>query len=58
MILNPSIEKRTVNVLWIRRDYARQWAKLEKEDVYTLSEWAKSMRSLTQIIILKNVTGQ
>jgi hypothetical protein len=51
MILNPSIGKRTVNVLWIRRDYARQWAKLAKEDVYTLSEWAKSMRSLTQIII-------
>jgi hypothetical protein len=51
MILNPSIGKRTVNVLWIRRDYARQWAKLEKEDVYTLSEWAKSMRSLTHIII-------
>ena len=25
-------------------DYARQWAKREKEDLYTLSEWVKSWR--------------
>ena len=34
-------------------DYARQWAKREKEDLYTLSEWVKSVRSLIQIIIKK-----
>jgi hypothetical protein len=32
-------------------DYARQWAKREKEDLYTLSEWVKSVRSLIQIRI-------
>jgi hypothetical protein len=32
-------------------DYARQWAKREKEDIDTLSEWMKSVRSLIQIII-------
>jgi len=31
--------------------YARQWAKREKEDLDTLSEWVKSVRSLIQIII-------
>ena len=30
-------------------DYARQWAKREKEDVDILSEWVKSVRSLIQI---------
>jgi hypothetical protein len=34
-------------------DYARQWAKREKEDLDTLSEWVKSVRSLIQIIIKK-----
>jgi hypothetical protein len=34
-------------------DYARQWTKHEKEDVDTLSEWAKSVRSLKQIRIKK-----
>ena len=32
-------------------DYARQWEKREKEDLDTLSEWVKSVRSLMQIII-------
>jgi len=34
-------------------DYARQWAKREKEDVDTLSEWIKAVRSLIQIRIKK-----
>jgi hypothetical protein len=34
-------------------DYARQWAKREKEDLDTLSEWVKSLRSLIQIMIKK-----
>ena len=34
-------------------DYARQWAKREKEDLDTLSEWVKSVRSLIQIIVKK-----
>ena len=34
-------------------DYARQWAKREKEDLDTLSEWVKSVRSLKQIRIKK-----
>ena len=32
-------------------DYARQWAKREKEDLDTLSEWMKSVRLLIQIRI-------
>jgi hypothetical protein len=32
-------------------DYARQWENREKEDLYTLSEWMKSVRSLIQIRI-------
>jgi hypothetical protein len=32
-------------------DYARQWAKREKEDLDTLSEWVKSVRSLIQIAL-------
>ena len=32
-------------------DYARQWAKREKEDLDTLSEWVKNVRLLIQIII-------
>jgi hypothetical protein len=32
-------------------EYARQWAKREKEDLGTLSEWVKSVRSLIQIRI-------
>ena len=38
-------------------DYARQWAKREKEDLDTLSEWVKSVRSLIQIIIKKKSVG-
>ena len=38
-------------------DYARQWAKREKEDLDTLSEWVKSVRSLIQIIVKKNLSG-
>ena len=34
-------------------DYARQWAKREKEDLDTLSEWVKSVSSLIQIRIKK-----
>jgi hypothetical protein len=34
-------------------DYARQWTKHEKEDLDILSEWVKSVRSLTQIRIKK-----
>jgi hypothetical protein len=34
-------------------DYARQWAKREKEDLDTLFEWMKSVRSLIQIRIKK-----
>jgi len=34
-------------------DYARQWTTREKLDLYTLSEWVKSVRSLIQIIIKK-----
>ena len=37
-------------------DYARQWAKLEKEDVDTLFEWIKAVRSLIQTRI-KNLNG-
>ena len=33
--------------------YIRQWAKHEKEDLDTLSEWVKSVRSLIQIRIKK-----
>ena len=38
-------------------DYARQWAKREKENLDTLSEWVKSVRSLIQIRIKKNSVG-
>jgi hypothetical protein len=38
-------------------DYARQWEKREKEDLYTLSEWVKSVRSLMQIRIKKPSVG-
>jgi hypothetical protein len=34
-------------------DYARQWAKREKENLDTLSEWVKSVRSLIHIRIKK-----
>ena len=37
-------------------DYARQWTKHEKEDLDTLSEWVKSVRSLIQIRI-KKISG-
>ena len=37
-------------------DYARQGANCEKEDVDTLSEWVKAVRSLIQIRI-KNLNG-
>jgi hypothetical protein len=32
-------------------DYARQWGKRANEDLYSLSEWMKSVKSLIQIII-------
>ena len=32
-------------------DYARKWTKRKKEEVDTLSEWAKARRSLVQIRI-------
>jgi hypothetical protein len=35
------------------KDYAKQWAKCEKEDLDTLSEWMKSVRSLIHIRIKK-----
>jgi len=38
-------------------DYSRQRAKREKENLDILSEWVKSVRSLIQIIILKNSVG-
>ena len=38
-------------------DYARQWAKREMEDLDTLSEWVKSVRSLIQIRNKKNSVG-
>ena len=34
-------------------DYVRQWEKRENEDLDTLSEWVKSLRSLIQIRIKK-----
>ena len=34
-------------------DYARQWAKREEEELDTLSEWVKAMRSLIQVHIHK-----
>jgi hypothetical protein len=34
-------------------DYARKWIKREKEEVDSLSEWAKAVRSLIQIQIGK-----
>ena len=45
--------KHNFKILDSVEDYARQWAKREKEDLYTLSEWVKSLRSLIQIIIKK-----
>jgi hypothetical protein len=33
-------------------DYARLWTRREKEELYTLSEWVKSVRSLIQIRII------
>jgi hypothetical protein len=38
-------------------DYARQWEKCEKEDIDTLCEWVKSVRSLIQFRIKKNLSG-
>ena len=38
-------------------DYARQWAKREKEDLDILSEWGKSVRSLIEITVKKNSVG-
>ena len=37
-------------------DYAGQWSKREKENLYTLSEWVKSVRSLIKIR-MKNLSG-
>jgi len=36
-------------------DYTGQWAKREKEDFDTLSEWVKSVRSFIHIIIKKKL---
>ena len=33
--------------------WVRQWAKREKEDLDTLSEWVKNVKSLIQIRIIK-----
>ena len=38
-------------------DYARQWANRETEDLDTLSEWVKSVRSLIQIMIKRKLSG-
>ena len=38
------------------KDYARQWAKHEKEDFDTSSDWMKSVMSLMQIRI-KQLSG-
>jgi hypothetical protein len=38
-------------------NYARQWTKREKEDLETLSEWMRSVRSLIQIIIFFKISG-
>jgi hypothetical protein len=38
-------------------DYARQWAKRDKEDLDTLYEWVKSVRSLIHIIIKTKLSG-
>ena len=38
-------------------DYSRQWAKCDKEDLDTLYQWVKSVRSLIQIIIKKESSG-
>ena len=37
-------------------EYARQWAKREMEDIDTLSEWVKSLRSLIRVRI-KTLSG-
>jgi len=40
------------------QDYARLWAKREKEDLDTLCEWMNSVRSLIQIRIkIKKLSG-
>ena len=42
------------HTLWIFvEDYARQWAKREKEDFNTPSKWVKSVRSFIHIRITK-----
>ena len=38
-------------------DYAQQWAKREKKDLHSLSEWVKSVRSRIQIRIKKTLPG-
>ena len=43
-----------MDALW---KYARQWTKREKENLHTLSEWVKSVRSLIQIRIKKNLNS-
>jgi hypothetical protein len=37
--------------------YASQWVKHGKEDLYILSEWVKSVRSLIKFRIKKNLSG-
>jgi hypothetical protein len=38
-----------INLMDCVEDYARKWAKPEHEDLDTLSEWVKRVRSLMQI---------
>ena len=42
-----------INLMDCVEDYARKWANPEHEDLDTLSEWVKRVRSLMQIRIKK-----
>ena len=39
-------------------DYARQWTKREKEDLDTLSEWAKSVKLLGYVMLKITILRQ
>ena len=41
-----------------RTDDARKWTKREKKQLYTLSEWVKSVRSLIQVRISRLKKGK
>lgn len=47
--LNHSIEDTFKILIDEVQDYARQWVKHEKEDVHTILEWIKAVRSLIKI---------